>query len=139
MTQKAFVKKQLADGKVEIVVHRQSACSHNCADCAGCGSMIHQDNVTAVAEDPLGARVGQQVTVESSTGKVLSLAALIYLLPFVGLFGAYLLLAGQSEGVAALGAVGSFVVVLLAVCIPLDRYLKRHKSVTFRVVALGES
>lgn len=138
MTQKAFVRKQLPGGKVEVVVHRQSACSHNCADCAGCGSMIHQDNVTAVADDPLGARVGQTVTVESSTGKVLSLAALIYLLPFVGLFGAYLLLGGMSEGVAALGAIGTFLVVLLGVCLPLDRYLKRHKTVTFRVVALGE-
>lgn len=139
MTQKAFVKKLLPGGKVEIVVHRQSACSHNCAECAGCGSMIHQDNVTAVAEDPLGSHVGQTVTVESSTGKVLSLAALIYLLPFVGLFAAYLLLGRCSEGVAALGAVGTFLVVLLGVCIPLDRYLKRHKSVTFRVIALGES
>lgn len=139
MTQQAFVKKQLPGGKVEVVVHRQSACSHNCADCAGCGSMIHQDNVAVVAENTLGARVGQTVTVESSTGKVLSLAALIYLLPFVGLFGAYLLLGRYSEGVAALGAVAAFVVVLLGVCIPLDRYLKRHRSVTFRVVAVGES
>lgn len=138
MTQKAFVRKQLPGGRVEVVVHRQSACSHNCADCAGCGSMIHQDNVTAVADDPLGASVGQTVTVESSSGKVLSLAALLYLLPFVGLFAAYLLLGGMGEGIAALGAIGAFLVVLLAVCLPLDRYLKRHKTVTFKVVALGE-
>lgn len=139
MTQQAFVKKQLTDGRVEVVVHRQSACSHNCADCAGCGSMIHQDNVTVVAENALGAKVGQTVTVESATGKVLSVAALIYLLPFVGLFGAYLLLGRYSEGVAALGAVVSFLVMLLAVCIPLDRHLKRKNTMTFRVIAVGES
>ncbi len=136
MTQRAVVKRRLDRGKVEIVVHRQSACSHNCADCAGCGSLIREPDITAVAEDALGARVGQQVTVESASGKVLGLAALLYLLPFVGLFAAYLLLNGRPEGVAALGSVGAFLLVLLGVCLPLDRYLRRHKAVTFRVVAL---
>lgn len=136
MTQRAVVKRRLDREKVEIVVHRQSACSHNCADCAGCGSLIREPDITAVAEDALGARVGQQVTVESASGRVLGLAALLYLLPFVGLFAAYLLLGGRSEGVAALGSVGAFFLVLLGVCLPLDRYLRRHKAVTFRVVAL---
>ncbi len=136
MTQRAVVKRRLGASTVEILVHRQSACSHNCADCAGCGSLIREPEVTAVAEDALGARVGQQVTVESASGKVLGLAALLYLLPFVGLFPAYLLLNGRSEGVAALGSVGAFFLVLLGVCLPLDHYLRRHKAVTFRVVAL---
>lgn len=136
MTQKAMVKRRLSAEKVEIVVHRQSACSHNCADCAGCGSLIHEPDVTAVAEDVLGARVGQRVTVESASGKVLGLAALLYLLPFAGLFATYLLLNGRTEGVAALGSICAFFLVLLGVCLPLDRYLRRHKAVTFRVVAL---
>ncbi len=100
--------------------------------------MVNTAPITAVAQDPLGARVGQRVTVESESRRVLTLAALLYLLPFVGLFGAYLLTKNQSEGVAALISVLTFVAVLLGVCLPLDRYLRRHKAVTFRVVALGD-
>lgn len=138
MTQRAVVKRRLGGGKVEVQVKRMSACSHDCDSCAGCGSMVNAGDITAVARDDLGARVGQSVTVETASSRVLKLAAVLYLLPFAGLFGAYLLLGRAAEGVAALCAVGAFFLVLLGVCIPLDRYLRRHKAVTFRVVALEE-
>lgn len=138
MTQRAVVRRRLDPERVEIVVHRQSACGHSCADCAGCASMVREPEVTAVAEDHLGARAGQQVTVETSTRRVLGLAALLYLLPFAGLFGAYLLLNGQREGVAALGAVAAFLAVFLGVSLPLDRWLRRSRAVSFRVVAVEE-
>lgn len=137
MTQTAIVKRRLGPDRVEIQVKRMSACSHDCDSCAGCGSMVHTGDVTAVAQDPFGARVGQRVTVESSTAQTLGLAAALYLLPFVGLFGAYLLLANASEGLAALGSVAAFLLVLLGVCIPLDRRLRR-RAVTFRVVGVEE-
>ncbi len=137
MTQKAIVTRRLGGKRVEVRVKRMSACSHDCDNCAGCGSMVKEPEITAVAQDLLGARVGQQVTVESSTSQMLGLAAALYLLPFVGLFAAYLLLGSVSEGVAALGCVAAFFVVLLGVCIPLDRHLRR-KAITFRVVGLEE-
>ncbi len=137
MTQRAVVKRRLSQGRVEVWVQRTSACSHDCDNCAGCGSMVRQAELTAVAQDPLGAKVGQRVTVESSTSRVLRLAAALYLLPFVGLFAAYLLCADASEGVAALAAVAAFFVTLVGVCIPLDRHLRR-RAVTLRVVALEE-
>ena len=137
MTQKAIVRRRLGGDRVEIQVRRMSACSHDCDSCAGCGSMIHTAEITAVAQDLLGARVGQRVTVESSTSQTLGLAAALYLLPFVGLFAAYLLLANASEGMAALGSVGAFLAVLAGVSLPLDRRLRR-KAVRFRVVALEE-
>lgn len=137
MTQRAVVKRRLSQGRVEVWVKRESACSHDCDSCAGCGSMIRQAELTAVAQDPLGAKVGQQVTVESSTSRVLRLAAALYLLPFAGLFAAYLLCARLSEGAAALAAVAAFFATLLGVCVPLDRRLRR-RAVTLRVVALEE-
>ncbi len=139
MTQRAVVKRRLGADRVEVLVKRVSACSHDCEKCAGCGSMVKEPEITAVAQDSLGARVGQRVTVETSTSRVLRLAAALYLLPFVGLFAAYLLVGdAASEGVAALVSVAAFFAVLLGVCIPLDRYLRRHRAVTFRVVALEE-
>lgn len=136
MTQRAVVKRRLGADRVEIAVRRVSACSHNCADCAGCASMIHTPEVTAVAEDAMGAKVGQQVTVESASKSVLWYAFLLYLLPFAGLFGAAVALQDLGEGIAAGGAVAVFLVLLGGVSVPLDRYLRRHKAVTYRVVAV---
>lgn len=136
MTQRAVVKRRLGADRVEIAVRRVSACSHNCADCAGCASMIHTPEVTAVAEDAMGAKVGQQVTVESASKSVLWYAFLLYLLPFAGLFGAAVALQNLGEGIAAGGAVAVFLVLLGGVSVPLDRYLRRHKAVTYRVVAV---
>lgn len=136
MTQRAVVKRRLGADRVEIAVRRVSACSHNCADCAGCASMIHTPEVTAVAEDAMGAKGGQQVTVESASKSVLWYAFLLYLLPFAGLFGAAVALQNLGEGIAAGGAVAVFLVLLGGVSVPLDRYLRRHKAVTYRVVAV---
>lgn len=136
MTGRAVVKRRLEGNRVEIAVKRTSACSHNCADCAGCGSMIRTPEVTAVAEDLLGAQVGQQVTVESASKGVLWYAFALYLLPFVGLFGAAVGLQPFGEGIAAAGAVAAFVGVLAGVSLPLERYVRRHKAVTYRVVAV---
>lgn len=136
MTQRAIVKRRLGADRVEIAVRRVSACSHNCADCAGCASMIHTPEVTAVAEDAMGAQTGQQVTVESASKPVLWYAFLLYLLPFVGLFAAAVVLQRFDEGISAAGAVAAFLVVLGGVSLPLDRYLRRHKAVTYRVVAV---
>lgn len=138
MIQRATVTRRLDNERVEVRIQRMSACSHDCDSCAGCGSMVHQPQLFSVAQDPLGAEVGQQVAVESVSSRVLKLAALVYLLPFGGLFAAYLLLRNASEGIAALGSVGAFLLVLLGVCIPLERHLRRH-SITLRVVGLGES
>lgn len=138
MTQRAVVKRRLGPDRVEIAVKRVSACSHNCADCAGCASMIHTPEVTAVARDEMGAQAGQQVTVESASKPVLWYAFLLYLLPFVALFAAAVVLQGLGDGIAAGGAVMAFVAALAGISLPLDRYLRRRKVVAYRVVAVEE-
>ena len=137
MTQQGVVKRRLEGGRVEVEVERVSACAHDCDHCAGCGSIVQTAPVIAVAQDPLGARPGQRVTVETASSRLLGLAAALYLLPFAALFAAYLLLERAPEGVAALVGVGAFVAALLGVSLPLDRHLRR-RAVRFRVVALEE-
>lgn len=100
MTQIATVRRLLEGERAEITVCRQSACGHDCAGCGGCGP-DSASQVTAVADNALGARPGDTVRVESGSGKVLGLAAAVYLFPFLLLFIGYYLAAGilkLSEG-----------------------------------------
>lgn len=138
MTQRAVVKRRLGPERVEIAVTRVSACGHSCADCAGCASMIHTPEVTAVAEDAMGVRAGQRVTVESASKPVLWYAALLYLLPFVVLFAAASALSGLGDAAAAAGAVIAFLGALVGISLPLDRYLRRHKQISYRVIAVED-
>lgn len=135
MTQTATVKQLLSDGRAEIVVQRQSACGHDCANCGGC-SAGSAPQVTAAAVNGAGARPGDVVLVESESGQVLRLAAVLYLVPFLLLFAGYLLAAGPlglGEGASAalgfgcllLGLGGSFL---------LDRRLRRSGTVALHIV-----
>ncbi|MCD8211446.1 MAG: SoxR reducing system RseC family protein [Oscillospiraceae bacterium] len=133
MTQIATVKKLLEEKKAEITVVRQSACSHDCSTCGGCGP-TESTKVDAVADNLVGARPGDTVRVESDSGKVLGLAAVFYLIPlvlfFVGYFVAQAL--GLSEGLCLLAGVllgaASFLIAWLV-----DRRLKAN-SVRMKIV-----
>lgn len=137
MTQSAVVKRRVNERQVEVLVKRRSACGHDCAGCAGgCPSMVKEPEVLAVAEDALGAQPGQSVTVESSSRRVLGLAALLYLLPFAAFFLGYVLLGFWGGTAAILGAVGAFLAALIGVCMPLDRHIRRRGETALRVVSV---
>ena len=69
MTQIATVERILDADHAEISVPRKSACGHDCEECAGCG--VTGAAVHARASNPIGARPGQKVVVESSTKNML--------------------------------------------------------------------
>ena len=80
MTQTATVEQLLGDGRVLISVARQTACAHNCAECAGCGG--HAGSLAVRAVDRIGGvSVGEKVLVRSDNRPILTTAALVYLLP----------------------------------------------------------
>ena len=56
MKQIATVDKLFSDGRAEIVVARQSACAHDCGECAGCGG-------TPAPIAPYPASVDEEVTI----------------------------------------------------------------------------
>ena len=113
MTQTATVERLLGDGRVLISVARQSACAHNCAECAGCGG--HAGSLEVRAVDRIGVSVGEKVLVRSDNRPILTTAALVYLVPAA----AFLVIlegpqtAGSSAlvtvAVTALGAVPALV------------------------------
>lgn len=115
MTQTATVERLLGDGRVLISVARQSACAHNCAECAGCGG--HAGSLEVRAVDRIGVSVGEKVLVRSDNRPILTTAALVYLVPAAAFLVGYglgasltpVLHALVTVAVTALGAVPALV------------------------------
>ncbi len=114
MNQLVRVRKLNGDGTAEVVLIRESACSGDCHKCSGCGAA--KETLLFTAQNPIGAKPGDLVTVTSDSAPVLAGAAVLYLLPmvlfFVGYFaGARLINQGALIGCTAfaLGIAGAVV------------------------------
>ncbi|MBE6915444.1 MAG: hypothetical protein E7471_02290 [Ruminococcaceae bacterium] len=108
MTQSAQVIALIDENRAKVRVERMSACGHDCSTCEGCG--LQSASIEAVANNPVGAKVGDTVLVESSSKEVLRLASLTYLLPVVLFFVLFFVLRalGVSESASAIGAILGF-------------------------------
>lgn len=140
MTQIATVKRLLDGGRAEVRVRRPSACGHDCKSCGGCGPDA-MTQVTAVAENEAGARLGDTVRLESESRKVLGLAAVLYLMPVVLLFVGYFIasdLLKQGEGISLVVGLCCMIVGFV-VNILVDRRLCTKRSVRFRIVEVLKS
>lgn len=84
MEQQVQVRRAFPDGTAEIVLRRSSACSGDCHKCAGCGAV--EQTMVVTAQNPIGVRAGDWVTIRSESGGVLAGAAVLYLLPLVLFF-----------------------------------------------------
>ena len=132
MTQIATVERILDADHAEISVPRKSACGHDCEECAGCG--VSGAAVKARAANPIGARPGQKVVVESSTKKMLRIVALVYLIPVVLFLAGYVItsLLTASVGVQYGGAVAGFVLGIVF-AILYDRRLRAQGGLAFTI------
>lgn len=133
MTQIATVKRILNAGYAEISVSRQSACAHDCAECAGCG--VTGREIQARASNPIGAEPGDRVVVQSDSKKLLGVAAAVYLLPMALLVAAYCAAAliappGIWRG---LSAAAGFAAGLLP-AIRCDRRIRAQGGLSFTIV-----
>lgn len=87
-------------------VKRKSACGENCATCkAVCGSREH--NFTAT--NKVGAKKGDTVVIEMGTGKVLSAAFLVYILPLVSFLAGFAIFENMEKGEALSACIGILV------------------------------
>ena len=105
MEQTVRVHRILEDGSAEVIRVRESACSGDCHKCSGCGSS--QQTMMILAENPIGARVGDWVVIEAKSGAVLKAAVMLYIVPLVlfiagYLFGEYLWQKGVLFALAGL-------------------------------------
>ena len=133
MTQIATVEKILSDGYAEISVPRKSACGHDCEECAGCG--MTGAAIYARAKNLPNAQPGQKVVVESSTGKLLGVVAVVYVLPVVFFLLGYFLSVGLAESVRYVIAIAAAALALIPIVL-YDRYAKRHEILTYTILSL---
>ncbi|MEA4993456.1 hypothetical protein SDC9_117788 [bioreactor metagenome] len=134
MTQVATIEKLLDASHAEISVARQSACGHDCEECAGCG--VSGASVYARASNPIGARPGQKVVVESSTKNIIGILLLVYMVPVVLFFLGYAL-GGFFTTAAAryTTAVIAFALGMIPAVL-YDRRLRRQGGMEFTIVRL---
>lgn len=95
MQQLVRVRQVHDDGTATVIHIRESACSGDCHKCSGCGAA--KEAILLEAKNPIGAKPGDLVRVESATGPVLKAALVMYMLPMVLFF------AGYAVGAAAFG------------------------------------
>ena len=135
MTQQGTIKKLLPGGRAEVEVTRRSACGHDCAKCGGCGGLETQ-TLYVTARNHTDAGIGDRVLIEGETGRVLGLAALVYMLPLVLFFIGYAIAAAMSlsEGLCMVMSFAAFAVGLLIVVI----VGRRHKKnpITYDIISV---
>lgn len=130
MTQIATVTGLPGPGTALVAVVRQSACAHDCAECGGCGG--RPGSLTVRAETELPVSIGDKVELYSS-GKVLGIAALVYLLPAALFLLGYLLPAFLPEGGRYLcGGLGFLLG--LAGAVWYDRRDRRCGAVSYQII-----
>lgn len=118
-----------ADGMARVACVRQSACSGDCHKCSGCGAV--EQTMIIEASNPIGARPGDMVTLESATGPVLKAAAVLYLLPLVLFIAGYLIGMQWQLG----GLVGTLAFGLsIALVVAYDRFVMKKKNTVYTIV-----
>ena len=135
MEQQAKVIRIVTDTVAKVAVKRKSACSGDCHTCHGCP---HPDEIVMVnADNFVGAQVGDDVIVSSDTGRVLKLAAMLYLMPMVLFFLGYFLTPGGEGGRLLVG--GAAFVVGILICVYVSRGMKKNnKEMHFAIVEVLE-
>ena len=118
-----------AGGTARVACPRQSACSGDCHKCSGCGAV--EQTMIFTAQNPIGAKPGDMVTVESATGPVLQAAAMLYLLPLVLFIAGYLI--GMQWGLG--GLVGALAFGLsIGLVIVYDRFVMKKKNTVYTII-----
>jgi len=131
MTQIAKVVAVPEQGVALVRVDRQTACGHDCENCAGCG--VQGSALTVRAICPIDVEIGDMVEVFSGK-QVLAIAALVYILPLVLFLAGYLIPSGLSEAVRYIcGGIGFAIGLGLAVIY--DRQVRRKNTVTYQIRA----
>ena len=129
MEQLVRVVQVFPDGTAKVLRVRESACSGECHKCSGCGAQ--QQTLQLIARNPIGARPGETVRLQSSTETVLKAAAMVYLLPLALFISGYLLGMGFDAG-SLLGGCAFLLGVGLAVVY--DRHVAKNKKTVHTLV-----
>ena len=133
MEQLVRVKKIYDNGTALVICIRESACSGDCHKCSGCGAA--QEAILFEANNPIGAKTGDLVSVRSETGPVLKAAVVLYILPLVLFFAGYA--AGALLGFSgALFGCGAFLLGV-GLIVGYDRYLAQKDNTIYTITGFA--
>ena len=129
MQQQVRVLSSNADGSAQVAVVRQSACSGDCHKCSGCGAATQ--TMIFTASNPIGAKPGDFVIIESASGPVLKAAAVLYMLPLALFIIGYLIGMQWQLG----GLVGGLAFALsIGLAVAYDRLVMKKKSTEYTII-----
>ena len=133
MEQLVRVKETHNDGTAVVIHVRESACSGDCHKCSGCGAA--KEAVLFDAANPIGAKRGDLVKVESATGPVLKAAVVLYVIPLILFFLGYYL-GDKYLGMGALiGGLGFVLGIGLVVLY--DRKVVKKQNIGYTITAFA--
>ena len=133
MEQIVRVKSVTADGKAQVLHVRESACSGDCHKCSGCGAA--KEAIILVADNPIGAAVGDFVKISSDSAPVLRGAAVLYMMPLVLFFLGYFLGAALWDMGALVG--GLAFVLAIALVIAYDRLVAAKNQTVYTITGFA--
>lgn len=134
MTQEAVVTKLLPEGMAEVAVRRTTACGGNCGSCESC---VFENQMKTPASNPLNAKPGQKVLIESQSAKVFRAALLVYVLPLVFFLLAYAIAAAMHLSEAGC-IIASFAGLLVGgvVLVLTQKFRRREDDITFEIIEI---
>ena len=117
------------DGRADIILVRESACSGDCHKCSGCGAA--KETMIVTAENPIRAQVGDFVTLTSDTASIMKAVVAVYLVPMVLFFAGYGLGAALDISGGLVGALGFCLGIAFAVWF--DRYTAKKEETVYTI------
>ena len=133
MEQLVRVKETHSDGTAVVIHVRESACSGDCHKCSGCGAA--KEAVLFDAANPIGAKRGDLVKVESATGPVLKAAVVLYVIPLILFFLGYYLGDRYLTMGTLVGCLGF--VLGIALVVIYDRKVVNKQNIGYTITAFA--
>ena len=117
------------DGRAEVFLVRESACSGDCHKCSGCGAQ--KETMIVTAENPIRAEVGDFVTLTSDTASVMKAVFAVYLVPLVLFFTGFGIGMAKGGSPGILGGLGFMLGVAFAVWV--DRRTAKKNDTVYTI------
>ena len=133
MQQLVRVRQIHEDGTATVIHVRESACSGDCHKCSGCGAA--KEAILLEAKNPIGAKPGDLVKIESETGPVLKAALVMYMLPMVLFFAGYAI----GDALAQMGALFGclFFVASIGLAVLYDRKVVKKQDTEYTITGFA--
>lgn len=128
----------VSGNSAKVTFDRPTACHGDCSHCAGgCSSLAAKEQVIVTAENLIGAKPGDRVTIESAAKSVFSAILLVYALPIILFFCGYFIGEMLSTSGSLLGILGFFLGLGAAVLVSRWK-TKTGKEIQFQIVGFAQ-